>query len=204
MSLANTAEADLARPRSARIDRSLELRRLARNITTMITAHPRTTALGHDDIVEHIADQQGLGRALSIHRIVIGQRIRTLIGVPDRVQRHKASRVQLLALKHAAAAAGHPVILVPESFIQRQPRLSNLRMIEEASGVVVRAEHRIAVLMHLVETGHSTIIDCAAVVHHDTPISLLLRLVADGVIRISTNRPIGPHTRVDLVEAGAS
>jgi hypothetical protein len=199
------AQADSARPPRAQIDHSLEIRRLARNVQTLIAAHPKTMPLGRDDLVEHLADTHGLGRFdVSIHRVCVGSQIRTLICVPERIARHAQSRAMLIALKHAAADAGHRSVLVHERFVQRQPRLSNMRLIEHAQDIAVRAEDRMAILMHLVEHGYSTIIDCAGVVSHASPIALVLHLVADGVLSIRTDKPIGPNTRVDLVEAGAS
>ena len=82
MSSAPFAQVDFARPCKPAIDRSFEIRRLARNVRSLIIGHPKTAYLGQDDLVEHLADQQGFASwDLSIHRISVGRDVRTLICV---------------------------------------------------------------------------------------------------------------------------
>lgn len=202
MYLAPTAESDSARPQTRLQLHESQCGRLTRNVAAMIAAHPKLTDLGHDDVVEHLADKHGFGRFdLSIHRIVAGGRVCTLAAVPERISR--SDQGALVALKRDAAAAGRHVVLIHERFVQRQPRLSNWQMIAEASDTTVRGSDRLAILVHLVENGgYSTMADCAALVSNDAPLEVVLHLVADGVLRIRTDQFIGPNSRVDLVEAG--
>lgn len=203
MSLTAPVEAVFTRAETDRSKRFIQFRRLARNVETMIAVHPRLYDLGYDDVVEHLADQLGFGKHdLSIHRVLIARRKRTLVCVPERLSGPEP-RGKLIALKRASHEAGHRIVLVWERFVQRQPRLSNMRMIEQATALRIRAEDRIAILVHLLENGgYSTVIDCAEACSHEAPIPLILHLVADGVLSIDMNKPIGPNTRVDMVEAG--
>lgn len=185
------------------IDRSHEVRRLRRNAMTLVSAHPETSYLGADSLVEHLAGQEGFGpHELAIIRVLISASRHTIICVPERLWNGPSSKRQLIAVRRAANRVGRNAILVPEAFIQRQPRLSNARAVEAASSVVVTAEQRMAVLVHLIENGYSTLYDCACAVNHDSPFSCVLHLVSIGALRMDDSRPLSPNTRIDLPEVG--
>lgn len=201
MSVAPAAQADFARPSSIDDDRAQRHQRLTRNVRVLIEAHPKTDELGQDDLVEHLAAKHGFDAFdLSIHRVSFGRFIRTLVCVPYHTAQTPGRRDALVALKRNAADFGHPVILVPEGFIQRQPRLWNSRMIQLATEIHVRAEDRVAILVHLIENGWSTLVDCAGIVRHDAPVTVVLNLVAEGVLSMRMDHPIGPNSRVWIAD----
>lgn len=204
MSLAPHSRVASARaPAFDNCDRSLEIRRLRRNLTTLVNAHPHLEALGDDALVGGLADALGLaGQEHAVLRIrVHGKRSHTLVAVLSRLWHDPAGKDALIALKRAADAAGRGCILVPEASVQRQPRLSTAKTIEQSMGVRVTAEDRLAVLGHLIDVGYSTLFDCACLVKGEAPFAIILSLVAEGAIRMSGEK-LRPDTRVDLPSVG--
>lgn len=160
------------------VDRSFVKRRLLRNVTTLISAHPRAECHGADKLLENLSYAQGFtDNDLAIVRISIGLRRHTLVCVPEGVWRTR--KTNLIELKRVANFVGRSCTLVPEIAIQRQPRLSTARAIEEACGVSVSVDHRMAVLVHMVECGGvSTFMDCACALHHPQPFAAIMHMVA--------------------------
>lgn len=184
-------------------DRSLEIRRLRRNLLSLVNAHGQLEALGDDALVVSIADQLGISRdEIAILRVrVRGKRSHTLVCVLSRLWHDISGKEALISLKRSADAAGRGCILVPETSVQRQPRLSTAQAIEQALGVSVTAEDRLAILAHLIDVGYSTLMDCAALVKGDAPFSIVLSLVAEGAVRMTSDR-LSPNSRIDLPSAG--
>lgn len=181
------------------VDWSFIVRRLQRNALTLIAAHPRADYLGPDNLVENLARSKGFEATdLAILRIMVGPERHTLVCAPDRVWHGR--KCDLLELKGLANWAGRSCVLVPEAAIQRQPRLSTARAIEDATGVEVTMEQRMDVLVHLMERGYSTFFDCACAMTHESPFSAVLHLVAIGAIRMRSDARLSPETRIDLPE----
>lgn len=183
------------------VDRSFLARRLHRNSVTLVSAHPRADFLGNDDLVASFAQAKGFtGDDLAILRICIGTTRYTLICVPEQVWH--ARKFDLLELKSMAAFAGRNSVLVPEGAIQRQPRLGTARVIEDAFGVSVTLEQRMAVLIHIIECGGtSSIMDCACAIDHEQPFSAVIHLVGLGVLTMNANAALTPHSLVRLPSA---
>lgn len=180
------------------VDRSFVVRRLQKNAATLVAAHPRSEYLGPDELVENIARTSGFQTTdLAILLITIGPERHTLVCVPERVW-HGGRKHDLLKLKRIAGHAGRSCILVPEAAIQRQPRLATSRVIEDATGVQVSLEQRMAVLIHLIERGSSTLFDCACVMNHPSPFSAILHLVAVGVVKMESDSTLSPETKIEL------
>jgi hypothetical protein len=57
------------------------------------------------------------------------------------------------------------------------------------------------VLVHLIDVGYSTLMDCASVVSGDAPVSIVLCLVAEGAIRMHGGA-LHPDVRIDLPAEG--
>ena len=98
-----------------------------------------------------------------------------------------------------AGFAGRSCCLIPESAVQRQPRLSTARAIEEACGVSVTVDQRMAILVHMIENGGiSTFMDCACAINHPQPFSAVMHMVALGVLRIDATTQLRPHSTISL------
>lgn len=186
------------------VDRSFTVRRLHKNASSLVAAHPRADYMGPDDLVENLARARGFATSdLAILRISIGPERYTLICAPEQIWHSR--KHDLVELKRIAGHVGRDCVLVPEQAVQRQPRLSTARVIEDASGIRVSMDQRMNVLIHLIERGSSTLFDCACVIEHPSPFSAVLHLVAIGVVRMDSNASLSPETRVDLPgQAGAT
>ena len=180
------------------VDRSFVSRRLLRNAVTLINAHPRADYLGPDTLVDSLALAKGFsGDDLAILRVSVGKVRHTLICVPESIWH--ARKFDLIELKKMAGFAGRSCILVPESAIQRQPRLSTARAIEDACGVSISVDQRMAILVHMIESGgRSTFMDCACAINHAQPFSAVMHMVALGVLRIDASAQLSPQSVISL------
>lgn len=187
-----------ARNSTGIVDRSFVSRRLLRNAVTLINAHPRADYLGPDKLVDSLACTKGFsGDDLAILRVSISMGRYTLICAPETIWH--ARKFDLLELKAMAGFAGRSCVLVPEPAIQRQPRLSTARAIEEACGVSVSVDQRMAILVHMIESGgQTTLMDCACAITHAQPFSAIMHLVALGVLRIDASAQLRPDSTVSL------
>ncbi|KFC66252.1 hypothetical protein FF80_02513 [Devosia sp. LC5] len=182
------------------VDRSFVVRRLHRNAASLVSAHPRADYVGADDLTESLARAKGFSHDdLAILRISIGAKRHTMICVPSNIWHSR--KFDLIELKDMANAAARACILVPESAIQREPRLSVARAIEEAFGVTVGLEDRMAILVHMIEAGgQSSIMDCACAIVHPEPFSAVLHMVALGVLKMTASGDLTPHSVVCLAD----
>ncbi|MEQ8447376.1 MAG: hypothetical protein RIB57_15940 [Pelagibacterium sp.] len=180
------------------VDRSFVSRRLLRNAVTLVNAHPRADYLGPDKLVDSLAHAKGFtGDDLAILRVSIGRGRHTLICAPEMLWYSR--KFDLLELKQMAGFAGRSCCLIPESAVQRQPRLSTARAIEDACGVSVSVDQRMAILVHMIENGgKSTFMDCACAIDHPQPFSAVMHMVALGVLRIDATTELRPHSTVSL------
>lgn len=182
------------------VDRSFVSRRLLKNAITLISAHPRAEYLGPDKFTDSLACTKGFSSDdLAILRVSVGMGRHTLICAPEAIWH--ARKFDLLELKAMAAFAGRSCVLVPEAAIQRQPRLSIARAIEEATGVTVSVDQRMAILVHMIENGgQSTFMDCACAINHIQPFSAVMHMVALGVLRLDTAVDLAPNSKVTLYD----
>lgn len=180
------------------VDRSFVSRRLLKNAITLISAHPLADYLGPDKLVDSLACTKGFSADdLAILRVSVGMGRHTLICAPETIWH--ARKYDLLELKSMGGFAGRSCVLVPEGAIQRQPRLSTARAIEEACGVAVSVDQRMAILVHMIETGgKSTFMDCACAINHPQPFSAVMHMVALGVLRINPSAQLRPDSTVGL------
>lgn len=187
---------------SVEFDNTFAVRRLRRNVISLLNAHKDAVPLGDDDLVLAMARGAGFGSddLTAIRVAVTGSRY-TLVCVVHAAWHDPLRKSALVALRRRANQAGRNAVLVPSAFIQREPRLGNCRAVEMAAGLDVTADHRMAILIHLVENGYSTLYDCACVVDHPAPFSVVLNLVAQGIIKMDMNSAMTPETRIDLPDA---
>lgn len=188
--------------RSGVVDRTLEVRRLRKNLLTLVMTSRSVVHSGNSSIIENLA-------------AISGWRTDDLVILPVRgfgeefhvlsapASTWRKDYEDLLDLKHRAEENGERVILVPPTFIQREPRLGNARLVADAFQVSLSGEDRMAVFLHLVENGgYSTFHDCAmAVVNCEAPYSCVLSMAGMGLVKIDLGKPIIPETRVDLPDA---
>ena len=160
------------------VNNTFAIRRLRRNAVSLLNAHKDAAPLGNDDLVLSMVRSTGLDRDdLAAIRVAVTGKRYTLICVTNSTWHDPGKKAALLELKRHANRAGRNAVLIPATFIQREPRLGNCRAIETAAGMDVSAENRMAILIHLIENGYSTLFDCACVVDDASPFSVVLTAI---------------------------
>lgn len=198
-------EADAARPStwSPEADSVPERRRrsLRRSAEALVLVHPATKRLQDDDLIERMADDLMIGPDdFTALKVSISGRKIYLVCVCNAAWRSPGRQV-FFELKALAAAHGHTVMLVPEAFIRREPRLSNAMLIASAEGAEIGLSDRMKILAHLVDHGGSApLLDLATMVRGDEPVSAIMALVVEGGLYMDLDRRILPSSEVHLVQ----
>ncbi|QQR40053.1 hypothetical protein [Devosia rhizoryzae] len=198
-------EADAARPSpwSPKADLVPERRRrsLRRSAEALVLVHPAIRSLQGDAVIEGIADDLMIGPGdFTALKVSISGREVYLVCVCNAAWRGHG-RHAFFELKALAATMGHTVVLVPESFIRREPRLTNAMMIAGAEGAEIGLTDRMKLLAHLIDNGGSApLLDLAVMVRGEEPVSAIMALVVEGGLYIDLDKPILPATEVHLVQ----
>lgn len=174
--------------------------RLHRQIRDLVQAYTEATYLGENRTVDELSFQLGFEpQDLCICDIRLKSRLVTLIVVPHQGRRRREAMPRLIDLRHQARTAGFHAILIPQTVVERQPRLGNASLLGMvASGVKVDATARMVILGHLIENGDCAISELAALIKHDDPYAAILHLAAVGALKIDLRRVISPSTLVGL------
>jgi hypothetical protein len=198
-------DADVARLPSgtSNLSTGAERRRrsLRQSAEALILAHPSVIRLSDNGSIEDMADALMIGADdfAAINVAVFGRAV-TLVCVCSAAWRGPARHL-FFELKAAAAVGGRNVILVPERFIRREPRLTNALMIAGAQGAEIGLSDRMKILAHLVENGGSApLLDLAVMVRGEEPVSAIMALVVEGGLYIDLDGTILPSTSVHLVQ----
>lgn len=176
-----------------RVDRFQEMRRLRRNAEALIAAHPAVTGLGGCDEAEDVCLANGLDLDdFALFDVRIRSRRAILICVPNR-HWHDANTMRLFFdAKSGIASLGLSPMLVPQSFVERRPRLDNAFLIQGSLDIDVSPEDRMAILGFLIESGSGTLAELAGLVAGPNPISAVLHLVTLGALDIDLDQPFSP------------
>ncbi|MBU1336906.1 MAG: hypothetical protein KJ944_10010 [Alphaproteobacteria bacterium] len=197
-------DADAARPKFASTIPVPERRRrrsLRQAAETLVLVHPSVKRLSDDGAIEEMAHDLMIGADdfAAINVAVSGREV-TLVCVCSPAWR-VPGRHAFFELKAVAAASGRTVVLVPERFIRREPRLANAMLIAGAQGAEIGLTDRMKILAHLVENGGSApLLDLAVMVRGEEPVDAVMALVIEGGLYIDLDRPILPSTEVHLVQ----
>lgn len=198
-------EVDLARPESPRISassaRDRRDRSLRRAAEALVMVHPGVEHLPDDDGLAELGEGCGVGPDdfLAIN-LRMGRRTFTMVCVRRAFWGGDGLR-PFLRMKALAATYGRAIVLVPESFIRREPRSSNALMIAGAAGVGTRLSERMKILAHLIENGGSApLADLANLVNGADPVAAVLNLIVEGGLHLDLDRSILPSSEVHLVQ----
>ncbi|WP_156385750.1 hypothetical protein [Devosia sp. Root685] len=185
------------------VDYSFESRRLRKNLLNLVRVSNTVFPIGHANLIENIAALDGW-RETEFVAIALrsGNRRFCVLTAPASIWRNR--RQGLIEIKRKAAEAGFRVMLISPQFIQREPRMSNTRAVADTCHIFLTAEDRMAVLLHVLENGYSTLQDCASViVDSEAPYSAVLSLAGMGLLDIDLDKPLSANTRVDLRQVAA-
>lgn len=185
------------------IDCSFESRRLRKNLINLIRMSNTVFPAGDANLIENIAVLEGW-RETEVVAVALRSSSRRFCVLTAPTSIWRTRRKGLVDIKRKAAEAGHRVMLISPQFIQREPRMTNTRAIADSCHVFLTAEDRMAVLLHVLENGFSTLQDCASViVDSDAPFSAVLSLAGMGLLDIDLDKPLHADTRVDLRQVAA-
>ncbi|RDI53846.1 hypothetical protein DES45_11250 [Microvirga subterranea] len=155
-----------------------------------------------DPRCETFAHTLGLAQVGLVLRSVrlSGGRTVSLVAVPSACWRAPVLHARILDLKWAVEFSGRRLVLVPESVIRAEPRLTNALLVSACDGVHVTPRERLMLLSHLAEVGGSASLEvCAEWLTGSTdPAGAVLRLVTERVLTIALARPIDLQSEVSL------
>ena len=176
---------------------------LAACLDAVLIVTPVVTAITLDPVVEALEPCLGLGSAGLVSRrvrVADGRRL-TVVGVPGSVWRSTA-KTALLTLKAAAARVGRRVLLVPEGALDREPRMSDALLVAGCAGLAVAPADRLSLGAALIAASGSLPLADAAecMARADDPVAAVLSLFAGRVVGLDLGRPLGPESRVLVLE----
>jgi hypothetical protein len=159
-------------------------------------------SVSDDPQCEKFAHTLGLAQVGLVLRSVCltGGRTVSLVAVPSACWRDPDLHARVLDLKWTRELSGQRLVLVPESVIRAEPRLTNALLISASDGVHVTPRERLMLLSQLAEVGGSASLEvCAEVLAGSVdPAGAVLRLVAERVLTIALDRPIDLNSEVSL------
>jgi hypothetical protein len=163
---------------------------------------PGIRSVSDDPQCERFAHTLGLAQVGLVLRSVrlSGGRTVSLVAVPSACWRDPVLHARILDLKWAVEFSGRRLVLVPESVIRVEPRLTNALLVSACDSVRVTPRERLILLSHLAEVGGSASLEvCAeALAGSADPAGAVLRLVAERVLTIALDRPINLQSEVSL------
>lgn len=182
--------------RTRHIQRNLKLHQQIRDL---ISANPACRYFGGNSPVEAIASRLGFApHDLAIADVKIGRRIVTLICVPHRIWDQSLPSARAIDLRFQAREAGHAAILVPQSVVEREPRLGNSQLLARTVNIRIDATSRMTVLAHIIENGACCLSELAGLIDHVDPFGAVLHMVTTGAIAIDLGKSVTPYTMVDI------
>lgn len=177
--------------------------RLEKRLLALIETMSSAQDLGSDELLENLAFREGFDEADLVLRTVRRRdQIIALIVVPHRIFYKPDYMAKVRAMKRAAKQLGRRSLIVPQSMVDRQPRRSNAELLHRSRSLSVDATSRLSLLAHLMDSGASTLRECAELFSDENPVGSVLRLVSEGTLWIDLRKPIGPETRVEIAEWG--
>ena len=163
---------------------------------------PGVRSVSDDPQCETFARTLGLAQTGLVLRSVrlSGGRTVSLVAVPSACWRDPDLHARVLDLKWTRELSGQRLVLVPESVLRAEPRLTNSLLVSACDSVRVTPRERFMLLSHLAEVGGSATLEvCAeALTGGADPAGAVLRLVAERVLTIALDRPINLQTEVSL------
>lgn len=173
--------------------------RLRRSAEALLRSNRRLIVLGENAAVSDLALEHGLDRQdYCQFQVKLGSRNVCLVCVPSSHWHYPPLMKRFLETKAAAEISGHQVLLVPETFIRRQPRLGNAQLLVRSMDLEVTATDRMNVMCFLLENGGGTLAEVAGLLRHPDPVAAVLHLAVIGAVDVDLNSMIAPATQVSF------
>lgn len=122
----------------------------------------------------------------------------TLILVPLRLWYRPLWRRRALELKRFLGTCGKRCVVAPASYLDRQPRLQNARLVAASRQARVSATDRMIVMAKLDEAATLSLTDASMLVHAADPAAAVLSLVSQRALSLDPDQTIGPHTVLSM------
>ncbi|MCJ2082803.1 hypothetical protein [Methylobacterium sp. J-090] len=124
-----------------------------------------------------------------------------LVALPRDSEAHPARLYGLRKLRARRHRLGRPMRLIREAVVDREPRLSNARLIDECAGYHPSACATERLIRRLDREGGSARLEAClpALRGAFDPACTLLALVGSKVVAIDLEQPLGPDSRVSLM-----
>lgn len=165
----------------------------------LLRSNRRLIVIGENEAVHDLALDHGLDRQdYCLFQVKLGARSVCLVCVPSSHWHYPPLMKRFLEMKAAAEFCGHQVLLVPETFIRRQPRLGNSQLLARSMDLEVTGTDRMTVMCFLLENGGGTLSEVAGLLQHDDPVGAVLHLASVGAVDIDLGAMIAPATRVSF------
>jgi hypothetical protein len=191
---------DILAPEQSSAQRRAE--ELGRSLTALAVAHFRCPLRPSSGIVARQAEDLGLDeRDFAVVHVSVDRRRVALAAIPSRLWHDSDAMALFRELKAACAILGEHVVLVPEGFINRQPRLDNAMLMAGSRHIVVPIGDRMSILEHLLENGSATLSELASGLRHPDPVNAIMAMVTGGLLDMNLDRPIMPTTIVTMAGA---
>lgn len=175
--------------------------RLARNLQQLVASDPHVANLGPDaDFLAKLREYSLNERDLATAAIVMGDASFILVCVRQARWHDPGFMERLQALRSEERDIGKRVVLIPEAFVQRQPRFQHTKPVARAAGYRVTPKSRMMILAALVERGPTSLKNCATLVEntHPDPVGCILHLVSTGAVWMDLDRRLGLDGLVHL------
>jgi hypothetical protein len=163
---------------------------------------PDVRSSSPDPQSERLAQSLDLAQAGLVFRSVrlTSGRGVSVAAVPSVCWHDPVLHARILDLKWTRKLGGQRLVLVPESVIRAEPRLTNALLVSACDGVHVTPRQRLMLLSRLAEVGGSASLEVCAewLAGSVDPAGAVLRLVAERVLTIALDRPIDLQSEVTL------
>jgi hypothetical protein len=171
-------------------------------VDARLSVTPGVRSVSDDPQCETFArtlDLAQVGLVLRSVRLINGRTV-SLVAVPSACWRDPVLHARVFDLKWTRELSGRRIVLVPESVIRAEPRLTNSLLVSACDGVRVTPRERLILLSHLAEVGGSATLEVCAewLAGSVDPAGAVLRLVAERVLTIALDRPIDLQSEVSL------
>lgn len=156
---------------------------------------------GHDEgLAAQIAALGLAGSGLILRRIRVADgRLVNLVVLPESVRRTVSHVRAVVQLRRREQRSGRCLVVIGEATVDREPRLSNARLVSRCAGFLPRTAVRLRIAEHLTRSGSADLIDLLRYTRGQAdPAAAILALVADKTLTVDLDEPLGPDSPVRL------
>lgn len=175
---------------------------LARAFSTLLKVLPEFDRLGDGSDVIRDAALLGIDIAqVAAADVMLGRRSVSLLCISSRLWNSPDEMEVVFHLKRELYREGRDVLLVPEQFVRRQPRLENAAFLAGMPDVRITGTERLSILAYLGLYEAVPLSELAALISGDDPVSGILKLVVDGALEMNLDETILHSSMVRLARA---